>query len=877
MKIRAIELSNIRHFAGRRASLSGIGDGITVLSEPNEFGKSTFFDALHALFFEKHRSNKAPVKALQPHAGGAPEVTVEVDLPDGRFQITKRWLSRATARVSDANGRIVAMDDEAEAWISQLLGAGLAGPSGLLWVRQGLMGLEPEGSSTDEKRERERGLAARRDLMSSVAGEIDMMTGGRRMDGVLDRANAALARLATTTGKPKAGGEWARAVDEAAVLAAQEQGLRVKMLQLGDGLRRRSEVMRSQAALAHPQAVAARDTAVTEARAAHQSALAHAEKLLACARDLTLADLTVDVASKDITRLERLSDRVRVAAVAQKTAVDKGCLAHARAEELTAKHRDAAEIADAAAVQVRGLRHRLGAAQKAQLASSARQRAGELARLLARALDLQQQLQVDHASRSLLKVTPQAIASADKSQTALDRLTAKSQAQAVTLHFSYSGAARAVTFAGVVDDAPQKLHNATDFDLPGLGRLRVDPGAARGADLGASMAEATAALAKHLAGCGASDLPEARRHLASAQRLDGALQQTALLLADVAPDGVDALRQAHVTAQAEAGDADGPTEDATVVEALVNAAEVTEAGKLATAKTAHALAVAAGEHRAQTEADRKSSERAAVEAADEAGDLAALAQTLTDLRAALPELQRRAAEVATLSVRLQAEAPDLETAAARLARASSASEQARREADVLREELASLNTRIELLAEQGIEETLDEIFGTRSAAEARAGRYEAEVLALSRLRRALEDARAKARDAYFGPVMRELEPLLAILHPGAALQIDDQSLLPVALTRDGQPEALNILSGGTREQLAILTRLAFARLFARGGQTVPVILDDALVHSDDDRIEAMFTALHRVAKDQQILVLTCRQRAFVALGGERAKVVVTQV
>ncbi len=149
--------------------------------------------------------------------------------------------------------------------------------------------------------------------------------------------------------------------------------------------------------------------------------------------------------------------------------------------------------------------------------------------------------------------------------------------------------------------------------------------------------------------------------------------------------------------------------------------------------------------------------------------------------------------------------------------------------------------------------------------------------ALSRLRRALEDARAKARDAYFGPVMRELEPLLAILHPGAALQIDDQSLLPVALTRDGQPESLDILSGGTREQLAILTRLAFARLFARGGQTVPVILDDALVHSDDDRIEAMFTALHRVAKDQQILVLTCRQRAFVALGGERAKVVVTQV
>ena len=53
------------------------------------------------------------------------------------------------------------------------------------------------------------------------------------------------------------------------------------------------------------------------------------------------------------------------------------------------------------------------------------------------------------------------------------------------------------------------------------------------------------------------------------------------------------------------------------------------------------------------------------------------------------------------------------------------------------------------------------------------------------------------------------------------------------------------------------------------------VLDDALVHSDDDRIEAMFTALHRVAQDQQILVFTCRQRAFAPLGGQRLRVEVT--
>lgn len=164
--------------------------------------------------------------------------------------------------------------------------------------------------------------------------------------------------------------------------------------------------------------------------------------------------------------------------------------------------------------------------------------------------------------------------------------------------------------------------------------------------------------------------------------------------------------------------------------------------------------------------------------------------------------------------------------------------------------------------------------GREQAALARAARYEREVKALARLRTALDAARREAREAYFGPVLHELEPLLSILHPGAALQIDDETLLPTALTRDGQEEGLDILSGGTRKQLAVLTRLAFARLFARAGRPVPVILDDALVHSDDDRIEAMFTALHRVAQGQQIIVLTCRQRAFAPLGGDRLRATV---
>ena len=44
-------------------------------------------------------------------------------------------------------------------------------------------------------------------------------------------------------------------------------------------------------------------------------------------------------------------------------------------------------------------------------------------------------------------------------------------------------------------------------------------------------------------------------------------------------------------------------------------------------------------------------------------------------------------------------------------------------------------------------------------------------------------------------------------------------------------------------------------MLAKDGRHAPVILDDALVFTDDDRIERMFDALHRHAGDLQIIVL----------------------
>jgi len=56
-------------------------------------------------------------------------------------------------------------------------------------------------------------------------------------------------------------------------------------------------------------------------------------------------------------------------------------------------------------------------------------------------------------------------------------------------------------------------------------------------------------------------------------------------------------------------------------------------------------------------------------------------------------------------------------------------------------------------------------------------------------------------------------------------------------------------------------------MLAERGAAAPIILDDALVYCDDDRIQRMFDALSRAGKNQQIIVLTCRLRSFGPLGG----------
>jgi uncharacterized protein YhaN len=147
-------------------------------------------------------------------------------------------------------------------------------------------------------------------------------------------------------------------------------------------------------------------------------------------------------------------------------------------------------------------------------------------------------------------------------------------------------------------------------------------------------------------------------------------------------------------------------------------------------------------------------------------------------------------------------------------------------------------------------------------------RYDREVAVLALLSSTLRSAETEAKERYLSPVLKRVRPYLQILLPGAEIAIDE-NLHIVGVVRDnGYEESFEHLSMGTQEQIAVLVRLAFAEMLVEQGHPATVVLDDALVFSDDRRMGRMFDILNIVGQQVQIIVLTCREQLFEGIGGK---------
>ena len=88
-----------------------------------------------------------------------------------------------------------------------------------------------------------------------------------------------------------------------------------------------------------------------------------------------------------------------------------------------------------------------------------------------------------------------------------------------------------------------------------------------------------------------------------------------------------------------------------------------------------------------------------------------------------------------------------------------------------------------------------------------------------------------------------------------------QELTPAAQEGSAAPAlSAPLLSQGTGDQLYLALRLALCQSVLPEEKAVPIVLDDALVHFDDQRMAAALEVLLELAQNRQILLFTCQRR-----------------
>lgn len=136
---------------------------------------------------------------------------------------------------------------------------------------------------------------------------------------------------------------------------------------------------------------------------------------------------------------------------------------------------------------------------------------------------------------------------------------------------------------------------------------------------------------------------------------------------------------------------------------------------------------------------------------------------------------------------------------------------------------------------------------------------------LALLRQSFGQAKLRFEREMQSSLLDDVSKLLAELtdgtHVAVRRSIQDDALRIIErdgdVTRERNPENL---STGTRQLLYMAIRLAFIRQHVRGHHPIPVLLDDVLVHLDDDRARLVLKTLADLSQETQVVVLSCHGR-----------------
>lgn len=176
--------------------------------------------------------------------------------------------------------------------------------------------------------------------------------------------------------------------------------------------------------------------------------------------------------------------------------------------------------------------------------------------------------------------------------------------------------------------------------------------------------------------------------------------------------------------------------------------------------------------------------------------------------------------------------------------------------EAAQKEDTEVRARLKLLGEDGLQEKLDaarsRLEHIRQANEALIRRASAAML----LYVTMKEERDKMRRAYVAPLKERIERLgRLVFNNSFAVEVTEE-LVIANRTLDGSTVPFDSLSGGTKEQLSLISRLACAMTVAKEGGA-PLVLDDALGYTDPDRLKTMGAVLAKAAQECQIIILTC--------------------
>ncbi|MBR0560161.1 AAA family ATPase [Neokomagataea anthophila] len=867
--LRQIHIENFRRFR-QPVRLDNLGDGLNVLIAPNEAGKSTLLEAVRAAFFVRTKGQSKQLKSYVPYGDKVgPSVAVDFALHGEQWRVEKRFVQSAKTTLNGPKGR--SEGEDAEHLLREQLGAAVHGSGkkvepegalGLLWVRQA----EALELTAPDELVRDR-------LRMTLEQEVGSILGGGAFNRVKERVEQLSARYGTARSRTQGLLPEVQARND---LAKAHYAQTKELYDALENHFSRLEQVRTR--LKHVERDL-RDEEDQQQRADLQNALKLAE---GAAHRLQMRRVECDSARRVVLRLEALQKRADD--LAQEKKSDQAALAilekeRCGAEEQVAEiHGKITTLGQDLHTQQEALHQQRESVRMAEQCHADYARAealdaarGRYAQLISCEAAL---MEAERLSRAVISDELMAKLDSAEREVVEKRALMGMDGARVTL----SGDLASVLVNGVEAEAGTLTIDQPMSVTIGETTLTLEP------SLGTQRARhnleaAQTRLAHVLKEVGVEDIETARQRNEQARHSAGRIQDLRERIISLCPAdmvlGLSAGQDALKVLMASEGVDQRSVKDVKTLPDIQEMRMKLEGyeDNLLKMRTmfdvlnkqlkemesySQPLLLKSAQLTAALERNARDLERLAQDE-DWADISVKIVQAKAHLSSVVLEVQDAESLVSVSNpdvIRRKIERLDQDREAAERTRAQ------------LREDQSRLEATISADGGRGLAERLIAAEDEREAAEEAHLRIKDEVDTLQILRDVMDEARSEMGERFVRPVASRAKAYVEKILPGSDPGFDETLKLS-RLMRGQHEEESEDLSKGTQEQLALMVRLAFADILQQQGQPVSLILDDPLVYADDARLDLMLDMLEQASKRLQIVILTCRERAFRSVSGQR--------